>query len=122
MSPKSGSMCYVHIFCGWSKRPKPNEGRRACIRSAWLCFVVSNSPSHATRALHDEAIDRSASGSEIPVAVIGELPPIFVLTSVVRPPNQCCCAMAACGNGFLQDHSQSPRRTEISFRVLSNYV
>jgi hypothetical protein len=61
-------MRYAHIFCGWSKRLKPNESRRAFIRSAWLCFVASTSRSHAPRALLDEAIDRSASGSEIPVA------------------------------------------------------
>src|ERR1700730_7910856 len=28
MSPKSASMRYAHIFCGSSKRPKPNESRR----------------------------------------------------------------------------------------------
>jgi hypothetical protein len=72
-------MRYAHILCGWSKRLKPNESRRAFIRSAWLCFVASTSRSHAPRALLDEAIDRSASGSEIPVAVIGGFPPIFVL-------------------------------------------
>jgi hypothetical protein len=27
MSPKSGSMRYAHIFCGWSKRLKRNESR-----------------------------------------------------------------------------------------------
>src|ERR1017187_7533328 len=80
MSPKSGSMRYAHIFCGWSKRLKPSESRRAFIRSAWLCFVASTSRSHAPRALLDEAIDRSASGSETPVAVMGGSPPIFVLT------------------------------------------
>ena len=64
-------MRYAHIFCGWSKRLKPNESRRAFIRSAWLCFAASTSRSHAPRALLDEAIDRSASGSEIPVAFIG---------------------------------------------------
>ena len=89
-------MGYAHIFCGWSKRLKPNESRRAFIRSAWLCFVASTSRLHAPRALLDEAIDRSAAGSEIPVAVICGFPPIFVLTWVNRPPNQCCCAMAAC--------------------------
>jgi hypothetical protein len=68
-------MRYAHIFCGWSKRLKPNESRRAFIRSAWLCFVASTSRSHVPRALLDEAIDRSASGSEIPVAVIGGLCP-----------------------------------------------
>lgn len=26
-------MRYAHIFCGWSKRLKPNENRRAFIRS-----------------------------------------------------------------------------------------
>ena len=67
-------MRYAHIFCGWSKRLKPNESRRAFIRSAWLCFAASTSRSHAPRALLDEAIDRSASGSEIPVAVIGGFP------------------------------------------------
>ena len=61
-------MRYAHIFRGWSKRLKPNESRRAFIRSAWLCFAASTSRSHAPRALLDEAIDRSASGSEIPVA------------------------------------------------------
>ena len=35
MSPKSGSMRYAHIFFGWSKRLKPNESRRAFIRSAY---------------------------------------------------------------------------------------
>jgi hypothetical protein len=29
-------MRFAHIFCGWSKRLKPNESRRAFIRSAWL--------------------------------------------------------------------------------------
>jgi hypothetical protein len=57
-------MRYAHTFCGWSKRLKPNESRRAFIRGAWLCFVASTS--HAPRALLDEAIDRLASGSEIP--------------------------------------------------------
>jgi hypothetical protein len=38
MSSKSGSMRYAPIFCGWSKRLKPSEGKRAFIRSAWLCF------------------------------------------------------------------------------------
>src|SRR6266702_4365909 len=74
MSPKSGSMRYAHICCGWSKSLKPNESRRAFIRSAWVCFAASTSPSHAPRALLDEAIDRSASGSEILVVVIGGLP------------------------------------------------
>jgi hypothetical protein len=32
-------MRYEHIFCGWSKRLKPNEGRRAFIRSAGLRFA-----------------------------------------------------------------------------------
>src|ERR1700731_4686168 len=77
MSPKSGSMRYAHIFCGWSKRLKPNESRRAFIRSAWLCFAASTSRSHAPRALFVEAIDRSASGSEIPVAVIGGFPALW---------------------------------------------
>jgi len=62
-------MRYAHIFCGWSKRLKPNESRRAFIRSAWLCFVASTSGSHAPRALFDEAIDRSASGSEIRIGI-----------------------------------------------------
>ena len=35
-------MRYAHIFCGWSKRLKPNESRRAFIRSAW--FVLCNEP------------------------------------------------------------------------------
>jgi hypothetical protein len=47
-----------------------------------LCFVASTSRLHAPRALLDEAIDRSAAGSEIPVAVICGFPPIFVLTWV----------------------------------------
>jgi hypothetical protein len=34
MSPKSGSMRYEHIFCGWSKRLKPNESSRTFICSA----------------------------------------------------------------------------------------
>jgi hypothetical protein len=50
-------MRYAHIFCGWSKRLKRNENRRAFIRSAWLCFVASTSRSHAPQALLDEAID-----------------------------------------------------------------
>jgi hypothetical protein len=49
-------MRYAHIFCGWSKRLKPNESRRAFIRGAWLCFAASTSRSHAPRALLDEAI------------------------------------------------------------------
>jgi hypothetical protein len=32
-------MGYEHIFCGWSKRLKPNESRRALIRSAGLRFA-----------------------------------------------------------------------------------
>ena len=32
-------MCYEHIFCGWSKRLKPSESRRAFIRSAGLRFA-----------------------------------------------------------------------------------
>src|ERR1700687_590632 len=68
MPPKSASMRYAHIFCGWSKGVEPKEGRRAFIRSSWLCFAASTSRSHAPRALLDEAIDRLASGSEIPVA------------------------------------------------------
>jgi hypothetical protein len=34
MPPKSGSMHYALIFCGWSKRLKPNESSRAFIGSA----------------------------------------------------------------------------------------
>ncbi len=34
-------MRYAHIFCGWSKRPKPNEIRRAFIRRAYLCFAAA---------------------------------------------------------------------------------
>jgi hypothetical protein len=71
-------MRYAHIFCGWSKRLKPNESRRAFIRGAWLCFTASTSRSHAPRALLGEAIDRSASGSEIPVAVIGGLASVIL--------------------------------------------
>jgi hypothetical protein len=32
-------MRYAHIFCGWSKRLKPNESSRAFIRSAGLRFA-----------------------------------------------------------------------------------
>jgi hypothetical protein len=45
--------------------------------SAWLCFAATTSRSHAPRALFVEAIDRSASGSEIPVAVIGGFPALW---------------------------------------------
>jgi hypothetical protein len=40
-------MRYAHIFCGWSKRLKPNDSSRAFICSAWLGFVASTSLSHA---------------------------------------------------------------------------
>jgi hypothetical protein len=69
-------MRYARISCCWSKRLKPSESRRVLILSAWLCFAASTSWLRATRALPDEAIDRSASGREIlPVAAIGG-PPI----------------------------------------------
>jgi putative tryptophan/tyrosine transport system substrate-binding protein len=45
-------MRYAHIFCDWSKKPKPNGSRRAFIRGAWLCFAPSTSWSYA---LLDEA-------------------------------------------------------------------
>jgi hypothetical protein len=32
-------MRYARIFCGWSKRPKPNESRRALTRSAGSSFA-----------------------------------------------------------------------------------
>lgn len=88
-------MGYAHIFFGWSKRLKPNESRRAFIRSAWLCFAASTSQSHATRAFLDEAIDRSASGSEIPVAVIGRFP--VRRSQASAPRHRQCCARPALG-------------------------
>jgi hypothetical protein len=42
-------MRYARIFCGWSKRLKPNESSSAFIRRAWLCFVastVARTPGH----------------------------------------------------------------------------
>jgi hypothetical protein len=32
-------MRYEHVFCGWSKRLKPNESRCAFIRSAGFRFA-----------------------------------------------------------------------------------
>jgi len=48
-------MRYAHKFCGWSKRLKPNESRRAFIRSAWLCFVASTSRSPIGRQINATA-------------------------------------------------------------------
>jgi hypothetical protein len=33
-------MRYARIFCGWSERLKPNESKRAFMRSAGLRFVA----------------------------------------------------------------------------------
>src|ERR1700676_3551845 len=56
--PKRRSARCERVSCRWDKRLKPNESRRAFIRSAWLCFAASTSRSHAPRGITSRS-DRS---------------------------------------------------------------
>jgi hypothetical protein len=66
-------MRYAHISCGWSKRLKPNESRRAFIRSAWLRFA---------------AMLTSASVKSV-VLTVGRPFPVFPISRPFQGPSAC---------------------------------